>query len=156
MSAMVEKPTFEEQAHGRDNDYSALEAIYRRATGGELVRDPYESVRHAGPPLTLSASVVIPAWNARDTLQQCLIAIEHSSFDRKYANQLEVIVVDNGSTDGTWELPERLQLNLNLKALQQSHHSRAQTQNTGIAVTGGRCHHCLRRRYDPHAVRGRG
>ncbi len=129
--------TLEEQIHARDNNYRALETMYRRATGGELVRDPYESVRHAGPPLTLSASIVIPAWNARDTLQQCLIAVEQSSFNCKYGNQLEVIVVDDGSSDGTWELLERLNLNLNLKAVQQSHHSRAQTQNTGIALAEG-------------------
>jgi predicted O-methyltransferase YrrM len=33
-------------------------------------------------PITLTASVVIPAWNAQGTLAQCLIAIEQSSFNR--------------------------------------------------------------------------
>jgi len=129
--------TLEQCANAHDNDYSHLEMIYHRATGGELVRDPYMSVQHPAPNPTLSASVIIPAWNARSTLEQCLIAIEQSSFNRKYPGQLEVIVVDDGSTDGTWELLQQLQLNVHLKATQQRHHSRAHTQNTGIALAEG-------------------
>ena len=85
----------------------------------------------------LSASVVIPAWNAGDTLEQCLIAIEQSTFNRKYQQQLEVVVVDDGSTDCTWKLLEQLRLNVRLKAVRQAQHSRSHTQNTGIAVAEG-------------------
>lgn len=129
--------TLDQQARAWNNDYSALETIYCRTTGGELVSDPYDSVRRNPPELTLSASVVIPAWNARQTIESCLVAIEQSSFNRKHPEQLEVIVVDDGSTDGTWELLQKLRLNLRLKAAQQMHHSRAQTQNTGIALAEG-------------------
>src|SRR6266849_37007 len=125
--------TLENQAQAHNNDYTDLEALYRQAMGSELVCDPYESVRHPLLDLTLSASVVIPAWNARGTLEQCLMAIEQSSFNRKYPEQLEVVVVDDGSTDGTWQLLEQLKLDMRLKAVQQIHHGRAQTQNTGIA-----------------------
>ncbi|MGZ3616697.1 MAG: glycosyltransferase [Ktedonobacteraceae bacterium] len=79
----------------------------------------------------------MPAWNATDTLKQCLIAIEQSTFNCKYQQQLEVVVVDDGSTDGTWELLEQLRLNVRLKAVRQAHHSRAHTQNTGIAAAEG-------------------
>lgn len=127
----------ESLATARSNDYSALESIYRQRTGGELVRDPYASPQHSGPALTLSASVVIPAWNARDTLAACLVAIEQSSFNQRYPQRLEVIVVDDGSYDGTWELLLALRLNLRLKAVRQVHHSRAHTQNTGIAFAEG-------------------
>ena len=99
--------------------------------------DPYRSAFNTGPELTLSASIVIPAWNARDTLEQCLIAIEQSTFNRKYQQQLEVVVVDDGSMDETWELLQRMRLNVRLKAVRQGHHSRAHTQNTGIAVAEG-------------------
>jgi hypothetical protein len=86
--------TLEQQAYAHNNDYSALEAIYHCATGSELVRDPFTSVCHPVPDLTLSASIVIPAWNARGTLEQCLIAIEQSSFNCKYPELLHVIIVD--------------------------------------------------------------
>lgn len=136
MISCTHHQTLEQQAHAHDNDYTDLEALYRYTTGGELVSDPYASVRQEVP-ITLTASVVIPAWNAQGTLAQCLMAIEQSSFNRKYPGQLEVIVVDDGSSDGTWAALERLQLGLRLRAVQQAHHSRAHTQNTGIALAGG-------------------
>jgi GT2 family glycosyltransferase len=119
------------------NDYSALEARYRAATGHELVGDPHDSIRHH-PPLTLSASIVIPAWNAGATLERCLTAIALSSFNRRYPDRLEVVVVDDGSTDGTWDLLKRLEPGVRLTALRQRHgHSRARAQNTALAVAGG-------------------
>ncbi len=129
--------TLEQQVNTHNNDYTALEALYREATGSELVLDPYLFAFNTGPKLTLSASIVIPAWNARDTLEQCLIAIEQSTFNRKYQERLEVVVVDDGSNDGPWELLQQLCLNVRLKAVRQAHHSRAHTQNTGIAVAEG-------------------
>jgi glycosyltransferase involved in cell wall biosynthesis/tetratricopeptide (TPR) repeat protein len=129
--------TLESLAAARDNDYGALSEAYRLRTGAELAGDPFESARCTGPPLTMSASVVIPAWNARDTLASCLVAIEQSSFNARYPDRLEVVVVDDGSTDGTWELLEGLRVNLRLVAIRQHHHSRAHTQNTGIAFAQG-------------------
>jgi cellulose synthase/poly-beta-1,6-N-acetylglucosamine synthase-like glycosyltransferase len=102
--------TLEQQAQNHSNDYSALEPVYRDVTGGELVIDPYMSVHCPIANLMLSASVIIPTWNARGTLEQCLIAIEQSSFNRKYPEKLEVIVVDDGSTYGTGELLDRMLL----------------------------------------------
>jgi glycosyltransferase involved in cell wall biosynthesis len=121
----------------RSNDYSPLENIYHSVTGGELVCNPLTSARYGPDEITLSASVVIPAWNARDTIEQCLIAIEQSSFNRRYPHLLEVVVVDDGSSDGTWELLEHLRLDLRLKAVQQAHHSQAHALNTGISIAEG-------------------
>ena len=109
--------TLEFQSQQHNNDYGHLEALYRQVTGSELVLDAYLSALNTGPELTLSASVIIPAWNARDTLEQCLIAIEQSTFNRKYQERLEVVVVDDGSTDGTWELLQQLRLNVRLRAV---------------------------------------
>src|SRR5690349_10065974 len=129
-------PTLEQQAFARANDYRVHAETYRQAGGGELIADPYRSARHALP-ITLTASVLIPAWNVRDTLEACLLALANSSFNHKYPDQLEVIVVDDGSTDGTWELLQALRPNLRLKAIRQRHHSIAHTRNTGIAVAEG-------------------
>lgn len=46
----------------------------------------------------LSISVVIPAYNAAETIRQCIDAVENQSLER---DSYEVIVVDNNSTDGT-------------------------------------------------------
>jgi len=120
-----------------NNDYSTLEKIYREKTGGELVCDPFNSPRYTGPEITLSASVIIPAWNAKNTIEKCLIAIEQSSFNKRYPHLLEVVVVDDGSTDETWHVLENLDLNLRLKAIFQKNHSQPHAVNTGISIAEG-------------------
>jgi len=40
--------TLEHLAHAPDNDYTVLEVVYRAATGGELVSEPFGAVR-CGP-----------------------------------------------------------------------------------------------------------
>ncbi|MET0557126.1 MAG: glycosyltransferase family 2 protein [Solirubrobacterales bacterium] len=45
-----------------------------------------------------SAAVVIPSWNSRDLLPQCLDSLTEQGAE------LEVLVVDNGSSDGSVEL----------------------------------------------------
>jgi glycosyltransferase involved in cell wall biosynthesis/tetratricopeptide (TPR) repeat protein len=128
--------TLQQQANTNANDYRAAAKAYRQAYGAELIADPYRSAHHRLP-ITLTASVLIPAWNVRDTLVACLTALANSSFNCSYPDQLEVIVVDDGSTDGTWEVLQALRLNLRLKAIRQHHHSIAHTRNTGIAVAKG-------------------
>jgi glycosyltransferase involved in cell wall biosynthesis len=49
-------------------------------------------------------SVVVPACNAVDTLPQTLAALERLPGGRPH----EIIVVENGSDDGTWDMLERL------------------------------------------------
>lgn len=49
----------------------------------------------------LSASVVVPVFNGADTLGTCLGALRHQTAD---SHDYEVIVVDDGSTDGSGEV----------------------------------------------------
>src|SRR5687767_4124019 len=56
---------------------------------------------HGGPP---SISVVIPAYNEEASLPQLVPAIIQALARDSY----EIIVVDDGSTDGTWTVVERL------------------------------------------------
>jgi glycosyltransferase involved in cell wall biosynthesis len=46
-------------------------------------------------------SVIIPTYNRRETLLRCLRQYERQTFP---LDRFEVIVVDDGSTDGTWEM----------------------------------------------------
>lgn len=49
-------------------------------------------------------SVIVPAYNAEDTLGDCLVALETQTLNR---DRYEVIVVDDGSTDRTAEIARR-------------------------------------------------
>jgi glycosyltransferase involved in cell wall biosynthesis len=44
----------------------------------------------------MKVSVIIPTWNKRDLLEQCL-----DSLLRQTYRDFEVVIVDNNSTDGT-------------------------------------------------------
>lgn len=48
--------------------------------------------------MKIKASVIIPTWNGKDLLRICLPSLNSQTF-----KEFEVLVVDNGSTDGTKE-----------------------------------------------------
>lgn len=57
-----------------------------------------------------SLSVVIPAYNEQESLQE-LVAQVNESVDRiPSVEQREIIIIDDGSSDGTWERIEQLAL----------------------------------------------
>lgn len=50
-------------------------------------------------------SIIIPAYNAEATLAEAVFSAISQSLD---SSQYEILIVDDGSTDGTWALMERL------------------------------------------------
>lgn len=55
--------------------------------------------RYGGAPIPMQLSVVVVNWNSREDLRACL-----SSLQAQSQSGLEVIVVDNGSTDGSADM----------------------------------------------------
>ncbi|MFQ5912219.1 MAG: glycosyltransferase family 2 protein [Nitrospinota bacterium] len=86
--------------------------------------------RSKAPP----ASVIIPTYNRRTSLAQCLQAFanQSASFDT-----FEVIVVDDGSVDGTAEWLEAQAFPFELRLLRQANRGPAAARNAGIAVARG-------------------
>lgn len=115
------------------NDYASLEKEYRTLNNADLL-DPFTSPPACSFSKTMTATVVIPARNVKTSIFSCLASIEQSSFNLKYQNNLQVIVVDDGSDDGTWEIIKKNRFALNLTVLKQKHSGQAQALNTGIAV----------------------
>ena len=69
-------------------------------------------------------SVIIPAYNAERTLSSCLEAL----VDQSIPNQdYEVIVVDDGSTDGTSKIAK----GFGVKYIFQTNHGPATARNRG-------------------------
>ena len=79
-----------------------------------------------------TVSVVIPAYNAETTLRATL----ESVCAQTHAN-LEIIVVDDGSTDGTQEVLRRLEQSEGIRWFQRSHGGPARSRNYGIAAAQG-------------------
>ena len=82
-------------------------------------------------------SVIVPVFNRREFLARCLASIEAT----RHAN-LEVLFVDDGSRDGSWELIQQLALARGewVRALRHSgHHNRgiSASRNLGIAEATG-------------------
>jgi Predicted glycosyltransferases len=77
-------------------------------------------------------SIVIPTYNRLPILQKCLKALEQQQYDHTITNY-EVVLVDDGSTDGTLNWLEENQLNFpHVRLFCQSHQGPAAARNLGI------------------------
>ena len=79
-------------------------------------------------------SVIIPAYNAEGTILHTLEALE-----RQTRKDFEVIVIDDGSTDGSAELVRQFsqQSRLPIKFVHQENSGPARARNTGVAHAAG-------------------
>ncbi len=74
-------------------------------------------------------SVIIPTYNRLPILQKCLTALEQQHFEQPY----EVLVIDDGSTDGTVDFLQTHQAQFpHVRLLQQDHAGAAIARNTGV------------------------
>lgn len=92
-------------------------------------RTPGERDRRA-----CSFSIVIPALNEEHVIGKCLDSIIQLDYP---AQQLEVIIVDNGSTDRTREITESYRPVLNISVLLRPDVNISALRNSGAAVATG-------------------
>ncbi|HBC41063.1 MAG TPA: family 2 glycosyl transferase [Pseudanabaena sp.] len=79
-------------------------------------------------------SIIIPTYNRLPILQKCLQAMEAQDFTEHY----EIVVVDDGSTDGTVEFLHSHRTKFpHVRLFQQNHEGAAIARNTGIDVALG-------------------
>ncbi|MBE9144865.1 glycosyltransferase family 2 protein [Planktothrix mougeotii] len=82
-------------------------------------------------------SVVIPTYNRLAILQKCLQALEQQQYHHPITDY-EVVVVDDGSTDGTLIWLEENQLKLpHVRVFCQSHQGPAAARNLGVEQATG-------------------
>ncbi|HEX5541718.1 MAG TPA: glycosyltransferase [Micromonospora sp.] len=80
-----------------------------------------------GPPVTAPVSVIVPAFNEREGIATAVRSLAGSDHP-----EVEVIVVDDGSTDGTAGIVEALALP-NVRVIRKANEGKATALNTGIA-----------------------
>ncbi len=135
---LSEGKTIKEIIEFFDNDYSILEELYREKVGCDIITDPYEAAEH-GITISKSCSIVIPAYNSGAQLAASLAAIQESTFNAQYPQQLEVIVVDDGSPKvdlaefvSTLDLPD-----LNIKVFRESNGRENKARYSGVLHAKG-------------------
>ncbi len=87
---------------------------------------------------SVSLSVIIPSFNRVDRLRGCLEALNGQT---QPSDAFEVIVIVDGSTDGTMGMLERLKTTFPLRPILQENSGQAAALNRGIGEASGR--YCL-------------
>jgi GT2 family glycosyltransferase len=84
---------------------------------------------------TPDLSVVVPTFNRRNGLARLLYALAEQTYS---PDRFEVVVVNDGSTDGTDELLRTIQTPYRLHVLQQANAGPAAARNLGVQQAAGR------------------
>jgi glycosyltransferase involved in cell wall biosynthesis/SAM-dependent methyltransferase len=79
-------------------------------------------------------SVILPTHNRKPALQQCLAALEAQSLN---PDQFEVIVVDDGSSDGTGEWVRQAKTKFVLEYIRQAHSGAGAARRKGVQRARG-------------------
>jgi len=85
----------------------------------------------------MNVSIVIPTYNRKSILIKCLHALENQKLNR-LIDSYEIIIVDDGSTDGTTEWIKENQINLpHVVLYEQEHGGPALGRNLGVLKSTG-------------------
>jgi len=78
-------------------------------------------------------SIVVPVYNCEDTIERCLLSLINQTYENK-----EIIVVDDGSTDKTPEILQRMSKEYGIKVIRLPKNSGASAaRNEGIRHASG-------------------
>ena len=122
------------------NDSSAVERVTMQDLLGGRVR-PGSKVDHddrSEIPM-VDVSIVIPTYNRRDRLRRVLEAVENQRTTTKFGRSFvfEVIVVSDGSTDGTSEMVQSFSPAYDLCFIEQANAGPAAARNAGVSSARG-------------------
>ncbi|WP_430780754.1 bifunctional polysaccharide deacetylase/glycosyltransferase family 2 protein [Actinoplanes sp. G11-F43] len=81
-----------------------------------------------GPPVTEPVSVIVPAYNEKEGIEAAVRSLACGDH-----TQIEVVVVDDGSTDGTADLVDRMRLP-NVRVVRVPNGGKPNALNTGVAM----------------------
>ena len=77
-------------------------------------------------------SIIIPAYNAEKTLEACVYSILLQEYP-----VYEIVIINDGSTDKTKEVCERLSLNEKITVVHQNNRGVSASRNCGLSLISG-------------------
>ena len=110
--------------------FRALSQPWAATFADAILLFAYRAVAALGPRQAQGApkvTIVVPVYNVREFLPLCL----HSVRAQRYPN-LEIIVIDDGSSDGSFELAASFDEIMKLRVLQKTNGGLGAARNTGF------------------------
>ena len=77
-------------------------------------------------------SVIVPVYNAKDYIIRCIDSILEQTF-----KDIELILIDDGSTDGSELICDRYKSNNTVKVIHQENRGVSSARNRGLEVATG-------------------
>lgn len=78
-------------------------------------------------------SVVVPIFNAKSTIGKCIESVQAQSLD-----SVQIILIDDGSTDGTAKMLKQYEENKNVLVVHKPNEGVSRARNVGIDAAGGK------------------
>lgn len=117
-----------------NNDYSSLETKFFLTNSTQLLSD---KTLKSSIGYTLNVSIIIPSYNTANTILLTLNSIKDQDLTKNELSNIEIIVVDDGSTDRTSEIVTGYKGLLGLKYVKQNNIGRASARNLGANLAKG-------------------
>ncbi|MDP3014934.1 MAG: glycosyltransferase [bacterium] len=117
----------------KSNDYTKLEKIFKKSTKTELLNWKPGSLNNYKE----TVSIIIPTFNSLKTLKLTLHSVEGQKINRSQKKYVEVIVIDDGSTDGTEKFLENKNFSFKFRYIKQNNLGRVYARNLGASIAIG-------------------
>ena len=83
----------------------------------------------------MKISIIIPVFNGEKYITKCVDSIEQ---EKQYQKEIDVVIVDDGSIDGTYKLSEQLaQRYNNVRVFYKENGGVSSARNLGLSVACG-------------------
>ncbi len=93
-------------------------------------------LKYRKKPITLEnyprVAVVVPCWNEEKTIGRTVESLLNLNYPK---DKLEIILVDDGSTDGTWEVMKQYEGTPGIKVIKKANGGKHTATNLGIEMT---------------------
>lgn len=117
----------------KSNDYTILEEKFYNFYGSRL--DSVQPI--TSMVFSRTVSIIIPSYNSKKTLPGVLLSVSEQKITKSELDLVEVIVIDDGSTDKTFAEVQKLELNFKLLYIQQKNLGRSVARNNGAKIAKG-------------------